>query len=98
MKKKRCEGQFDSRGAFSLHSCLLVEVSMAVIMLSRALAAYRDTDSCVSSTLVDEDLWTSDDVVPDAEDVFMRFVEIACRAARPLGGRPTAALSACGVG
>lgn len=77
----RCKGRFDSYGAFFLHSCLLVEVSMAVIMMSRALARYRETDSCVSSivndSLVDEDLWTSVDVVADVEDVFMRFDDSA---------------------
>jgi len=52
----RYKGRLDLYGAFFLHSCSLVEVSMAVVMKSRALARYRETDSCVSSTLVDDDL------------------------------------------
>jgi len=70
----RCRGRIDLCGAFSQHSFCLVEVSMAVIVQSRALH-YRDTDSSMTSmTDVDEDLST--DVDADVEEVFwMRFVD-----------------------
>jgi len=87
----RHKGRSDLCGASSPRSYWLVEVSMAGVMCSRALIAYRETDSCVSSmTLVDDDFWMTEE-----EEVTVFWTT---RADLPLGGRPTAALSSLSVG
>jgi len=64
---------------------------MAGVTLSQAIRIlYRETDSCLSSTITldDEDCWTT---VEDDDEEMADFLTILDD--RPLGGRPTAALS-----